>query len=82
MIFTTRKGQSFDTETDLTAAERHIVQKLMAWKSLAVSIDMFREKKRLALQAGWNNSGPVREGRALAAIIGDLEQEVIERGAN
>ena len=80
MIFTTRKGQSFDTETDLTAAERHIVQKLMAWKSVSVSIDVFREKKRQALQAGWNNSGPVRESLALAAIIRDLEQDVIERG--
>jgi hypothetical protein len=76
MILTMRTGQSFDTETDLTAAERHILQKLFLWKSMASSIEEFRKKKTEALQKGWNLSGPVRESDAMRAIVRDLEEKV------
>ena len=76
MILTTRTGQSFDTETDLTAQERHVLQKLFLWKSMALSIEEFRGKKEEALQKGWNRSGPVRESDALKAIVRDLEEKV------
>ena len=79
MIITTKNGQSFDTETDLTAPERHILQKLFLWESLASSLDEFRSKRDDALLKGWNNSGPVRESRALKQIIGDLEEKVTNR---
>ena len=79
MIFTTWNGRSFDTERDLTAAERHILQKLFAWKSMARSIKEFREKRTRALQVGWNDSGPVRESPALRMIIDHLEREVAAR---
>ena len=79
MIITTKNGQSFDTETDLTAPERHILQKLFLWESLASSLDEFRSKRDDALLKGWNNSGPVRESRALKQIIGDLEEKVTHR---
>jgi len=79
MILTTRTGQSYDTETDLSAQERHVLQKLFLWKSMASSVEEFRKKKEEALQKGWNRSGPVRESDALKAIVRDLEEKVIVR---
>lgn len=79
MIITTEEGKSFDTETDLTAPERHILQKLFLWESMASTLDQFREKKDQALFKGWNNSGPIQESPALKSIIRDLEGKVIVR---
>ena len=79
MLFTTRDGTSFDTQADLTAPERHILQKLFLWESMASSIEEFREKTDAALSNGWNDSGPVRESAALKQIIQELETRVTER---
>ena len=79
MIITTEDGKSFDTETDLEAPERHILQKLFLWESMAISLEQFREKKEQALLKGWNNSGPIQESPALKLIIRDLEQKVVAR---
>jgi len=79
VIITTADGKSFDTETDLTAPERHMLQKLFLWESLAISLEQFREKKEQALLKGWNNSGPIQEGPALKSIIRDLEKRVSHR---
>jgi hypothetical protein len=79
VIITTEAGKSFDTETDLTAPERHILQKLFLWESLASTLDQFREKKDQALLKGWNNSGPIQASSALKSIIRDLEQKVSTR---
>lgn len=76
MIFDTRDGKAIDTEIDLTAPERHILQKLFLWKSMSTSLQQFRRKKQEALQKGWNNSGPVVESPALKSIIMDLEDQV------
>ncbi len=76
MIINTNDGQSFETNRDLTAPERHILQKLFAWESMATSLEQFREKKKEALYKGWNNSGPVIESIALKAIIRELERKV------
>lgn len=83
MIITTRSGKSFDTATDLSAPERHILQKLILWKDMASSVDEFRQKKREALLKGWNNSGLVPESKALQTITTDMELEISLRlGAN
>jgi hypothetical protein len=79
MIFTTKSGHSFDTEKDLTAPERHILQKLFLWKSMASSVEEFRKKKQEALAKGWNNSGPIPESQALKSITEDLEHKVADR---
>jgi hypothetical protein len=79
VIITTEKGKSFDTETDLTAPERHILQKLFLWESLASTLDQFREKKEQALLKGWNDSGPIQASAALKSIISDLERKVSAR---
>ncbi len=79
MLLTLRTGQSFDTETDLTAPERHILQKLFLWKSMASSVEEFRKKKEEALQKGWNHSGPIRESDTMGAITRDLEEKVTLR---
>jgi hypothetical protein len=79
MIITTKDGNSFDTETDLTAPERHILQKLFLWESMAASLQQFREKKGQALLKGWNNSGPIQESPALKSIVRDLERKVSAR---
>ena len=76
MIINTKDGKSFNTETDLSAPERHILQKLFLWESMASSLDEFKEKKENALFKGWNNSGPVPESPALKSIIMDLERKV------
>jgi hypothetical protein len=79
MIFATKNGEFFDTQSDLSAPERHILQKLFLWKSMASSLDEFRNKKDEALRRGWNHSGPVPESRALKAIVRDLEEKVVQR---
>jgi len=79
MLINTCNGQSFDTETDLTAPERHILQKLFLWESMASSLEQFKEKKDQALNVGWNNSGPVSESTNLKLIIQDLEKKVKDR---
>jgi hypothetical protein len=79
MIITTKEGKTFETAIDLTAPERHILQKLFIWESMASSLDQFREKKEEALIKGWNNSGPVAESAALRSIILELEGRVSHR---
>ncbi len=79
MIITTWNGKSLDTDRDLSAPERHIVQKLFAWESLVTSLEQFKQKKEEALLKGWNNSGPIQEGAALEAIIQSLEKKVAAR---
>lgn len=79
MIITTSNGKSFDTDKDLTAPERHILQKLFAWESMVASLEQFRNKKETALLKGWNNSGPIDESLALNTIINDLEKKVDAR---
>lgn len=79
MVITLSNGRKVDTETELTPAERHIVQKLYAWASVVDSAAHFREKKKEAIQSGWNNSGPVTQRDILLQIIADLEKSVAKR---
>jgi hypothetical protein len=79
MIFTTKNGRFFDTEKDLTAPERHILQKLIIWESMASSIDEFRQKKKQAMLKGWNNSGAIQESDAMKIIMSEMEEKVILR---
>lgn len=79
MIIDIDAHTTVDTARDMGPAERHVVQKLMAWKTLVTSLDQFRQKRAEALAAGWNGSGPVRETRALALVCGRLEKDVKER---
>ena len=76
MIITTRSGRSFDTDSDLTAVERHVLQKLMIWETMASGIDEFRERKEKALRLGWNESGPIQESEALRTIVTDMEERI------
>ena len=78
MIIQTAK-KDIDTDRDLSPEERHIVQKLFCWRAIVDSIEEFREQTRLALQKGWNNSGPVRESTHLKWVIQQLEQEIRHR---
>lgn len=79
MIITPHSGKSIDTATDLTSEERHILQKLFAWKAVADSLTQFRKIKDRAMKMGWNNSGPVQESRILKIVIQHLEKELIQR---
>jgi hypothetical protein len=79
MIFTTKTGEAFDTDRDLTAPERHILQKLLIWKDFAASVEDFRSEKRKALLKGWNDSGPIQESSAMKSIARDLEEQVATR---
>jgi hypothetical protein len=79
MIYTTQKGEAFDLEKDFSSPERHILQKLLLWKDLAVSVEEFRAKKQEALRKGWGDSGPVPESRNLQNLTQDLEAQVARR---
>jgi len=79
MIIETKTGKCFDTDRDLTAPERHILQKLFAWEAMSESVLQFREKKKKALDDGWNGSGPVFASPALKAICKDMEKKVAAR---
>jgi hypothetical protein len=79
MRIQTKSGRSIDTATDLTAPERHILQKLMIWESMASSIDEFREKRKLALLRGWNDSGPIQEREIFSIIMDEMEEKVVNR---
>jgi len=79
MIITTNGGKTFDTQKDLTAPERHVLQKLFAWQDMADSVEQFREKKEEALQKGWNDTGPIRVSVALKLIVKHMENKVVDR---
>ena len=79
MIITTSGVRAFDTQKDLTAPERHVLQKLFAWQDMADSVEKFREKKEEALRKGWNNSGPIRASVALKLIVRHMENKVADR---
>jgi len=79
MIIETKTGKSFDTDKDLTAPERHILQKLIIWKSFAVSVEQFREEEKRAILRGWDNSGPIKPSEAMKAILAELEEHVALR---
>lgn len=79
MIITLEDGKTFNSETDLTAPERHILQKLLFWCSMADSMEVFQDKKREALRKGWNNSGPISESPNLRQILFDLEKRMLKR---
>lgn len=79
MIICTSDGKSFNTETNLPAEERHILQKLLAWHSLVKTMPEFKKKRTQAFAAGWNRSGPVRERPAMKTIIDDMEKKLLSR---
>ncbi len=76
MIIHIDNNTEIDTNRDLSSAERHVLQKLFGWKTMVDSMAQFRQKKKSALVAGWNNSGPIRESRALALVVKLMEKEV------
>jgi hypothetical protein len=76
MIIKTENGKCFDTDRDLTAPERHILQKLFAWETMSESVLQFREKKKKALEDGWNGSGIVSASPALKSICKDMEKKI------
>ena len=82
MIIDIYDGTSIDTVKDFGPEERHIVQKLFAWASMAESVTRFRELKQKALADGWNNSGPVLESRALSLVANELEGRIRQRLKN
>ena len=79
MLYTTQSGESFDLEKDFSSPERHILQKLLLWKDMAVSVEEFRLKKRQALAKGWGDSGPIQASRNLDSITRDFEAQVALR---
>lgn len=79
MIINIYDGTAIDTEKDFGPEERHIVQKLFAWTTMAESVARFRELKKKALADGWNNSGPVGESRALSLVANGLEARIRQR---
>ncbi len=76
MIIKLENSSDIDTDRDLSAEERHILQTLFGWKSLVDSVKQFREKKELAFRTGWNESGPIRETKTMSLVVQQLEKEL------
>jgi len=76
MIIPIDNNTEIDTDRDLSSEERHVLQKLFGWKTMVDSVAQFRQKKESALIVGWNNSGPIRETKALALVCQQLEKEL------
>ena len=56
------------------------IAKLGRYSSSAkLMFEVFRAKKEEALRKGWNQSGPVNEGRFLSLVIKDLENSITSR---
>jgi len=72
-------GIFYDTERDFSSEERHILQKLFLWETMAKSIEEFRNKKAEALAKGWNLSGPVPMSAAMSAVTSEMEKRVMKR---
>ncbi|MFC1494260.1 hypothetical protein ACFL6W_03170 [Thermodesulfobacteriota bacterium] len=79
MIINTVDGNTIDTESDLSSEERHVLQKLFLWESMAESIEQFRQKKKEALLKGWGSSGQISESPSLKSVINHLESKVLKR---
>ena len=71
--------KEIDTNKDLSAPERHVLQKLFLWESMVSSLDEFRKKKNEALEKGWNNSGPIKPSQNILLIINELESRIKKR---
>ena len=76
MIYTAQSGESFDLEKDFSSPERHILQKLLIWKDMAVSVEEFRQKQQAALEKGWGDSGPIQASGNLNRITRDFEVQI------
>lgn len=76
MIIRLGDNNEIDTDCELSSEERHVLQKLIGWKVLVTSEDQFRQKKKSALEAGWNNSGPIRPSHKLNLILEQFEKEL------
>ncbi|NOR25507.1 MAG: hypothetical protein GQ542_14185 [Desulforhopalus sp.] len=76
MLIPIDNNTEIDTDRDLSSEERHVLQKLFGWKTLVDSVAQFRQKKKSALMIGWNNSGPIRETKAMTLVCQQLEKEL------
>ena len=75
MLIKISNDRTIDTD-DFNSEERHVLQKLIGWKSLVNSMAEFQEKKESALFTGWNNSGPIHATENLTLVIEQLEKEL------
>ena len=81
MLIKISNDQKIDTDS-FNSEERHVLQKLIGWKSLVNSMAEFQKKKESALFTGWNNSGPIHATENLALVIQQLEKELLARLEN
>ena len=79
MVVRTQSGNPYDTEKVLPSPERHILQKLIFWETMAVSLEQFGQKVKKAFLKDWNSSSPVMEGTALKTIVSDMEEKMLAR---
>lgn len=75
-------GETIDTATDLGSAERHVLQKVLAWRDLAKGLEQYRQKVAAALAAGWNDRGPVRPSPPMARLLAHFEAQARARLAS
>jgi len=68
-----------DTDREFSSGERHVLQKLLGWKTMVKSMAEFKQKKESALAVGWNNSGPIHESEAFVLAVQQLEKELLRR---
>ncbi len=76
MLYVTLRARTIDTVADLSEAERHVMQKLIAWERLGPEPAEFKGKRDGALRVGWDGRGPVRASAALREVCDDLSARV------
>ncbi len=68
-----------ESEQELSASERQVLQQLWLWRDIAGSVEEFRHKKEQALAAGFDNSGPIQESQVVGSIARELEEKLAQR---
>lgn len=80
MLYRTLAGRLLDTDRDLGEAERHVLQKLVAWERLGLAPAEFALRRAKALAQGWDRRGPLMPGAAFQALADDLAKRLALAG--
>jgi len=76
MIYRTRSGEDIDTARQLTFEERNLVQKMMIFQHLGLTLEEFRARWRTQNSPVWKGRATLERPGPAVRIILDLEQRL------
>jgi hypothetical protein len=74
-----KSGPTRESEQELSASERYVLQQLWLWKDSVASVAEFRHKKEQALANGFDNSGQIQESQVMGSMVRELEEKLAQR---